>query len=126
VFEIRVPLVESTFSPLFERRADVERRLTAAAVEAIRQQLDAAEVTTRSAGYLPTPTKTTGREHFLWLVRYHVMNETYSEIARSVYLSRQNVMSAIQGTSQLIELPLREADPRGQPPTKNRPVIVKF
>jgi len=119
-FAINFSSVMSTFFPQTDRRAEVERKLLDAALREIRFQLDAAAAAARNTGLIPTPRKVTGREHFRWLVRYHVMNETYAEIATDAGKSRQSVTEATKATAALIGLPLRPASDPGRP-RKPRP-----
>ena len=54
-------------------------------------------------------------EHCEWLARYQVNRETFSEIARSVGMSRQSVTEATKNVALLLDLPLRSATPGGRP-----------
>lgn len=50
-----------------------------------------------------------------WLARFQVNRETFSDIARSVGMSRQSVTEVIENVARLLDLPLRPRTPGGRP-----------
>lgn len=103
-----------------ETRAAAEERMRRAAEEAIRAQLDAAEAQLAAEGAERTPTKTTGLDHFQWLVLYQVDGLSHRAIGDAVFRHRQAVRTAISDTAKLIGLPLRPPAAAGRPRSSGR------
>ncbi len=109
-----------SWEPRREPRAVARRRLANQMLTALDEEMDRIEAQARAAGDVPTPVKTTGRSHFVWLARYQVKGETYAEIARSVRKHPQTVKDAVRETAETIVLDLRDPDPPGRP-RRSRP-----
>jgi hypothetical protein len=108
------------WNPRFESRAAAEARMRAEAERAIKDHLDATKAQFAAAGAELTPTKTTGLEHFRWLVRYQVKRQSQRAIAKEVFRERQAVRTAITETAKLIGLPMRPAARPGRPRKSRR------
>jgi hypothetical protein len=102
-----------TWNPWLESRAAAETRLGEAAERAIKEQLDTTAARLAAAGAKLTPRKSTGLDHFRWLVRYQIKMQSHAKIAaRLPKKTPDAVRMAIHRTAKLIGLPLR---PQGLP-----------
>ncbi|MDQ3692354.1 MAG: hypothetical protein M3464_01825 [Chloroflexota bacterium] len=115
------------WAPMLESRAEAYARCLAEFERLLKTEMDQVEEWALDAGLTRAPIKRTGDEHFRWLVRYHISEESYASIARSVHLSRQSVKSAVQNAAQSVLFNLRAPDPPGRrrSPHSAKPRIVR-
>jgi hypothetical protein len=113
-----VELPAMTWNPLVESRSAAEARMRNEAEQRIKEQLNATESRLSEAGADRTPVKTTGLDHFRWLVLYQVNRKSHQKIADEVFRERQAVRKAVNETAQLISLPLRDPTRPGRPRLK--------
>ncbi|MDQ3694141.1 MAG: hypothetical protein M3464_10990 [Chloroflexota bacterium] len=100
------PGAETKETYLARSRAIIDRQL--------HNHIHSIENESLQKGLERVPTKRNGDEHFRWLVRYQVLGESQTAIARLACVERQTVQSAIRSTAGLMPLPLRDALPAGR------------
>jgi len=105
------------WNPRLELRIAAQARMLVEAERAIKEQLAAADAWFTDAGATRTETKTSGLEHFRWLVQYQMNEElSHKDIAADFKAkSSRAVRAAIRETAQLICLPRRSPKPGGRP-----------
>ena len=102
-------------------RAAIKAELMEAIDKEVDRQLNDVERACDAAGLAKTDTKRNdSRQHFRWLVRYHVRGESYAEIRKTPGEGREaislpSVKEPVKKTAALIGLPLRDPDPPGHP-----------
>jgi hypothetical protein len=115
-----IELPAMSWHPRIEPRAVAEARLVAEAKRLIKEQIDATDMEFAIAGARRTPVKTTGLEHYRWLVLHQVRGKSQRSIAKEVFLTREAVRNALADTAELIGLPLRPNEKFGRPPKNKR------
>ena len=108
---LRLP--EASWDPQGEDRATATKRILADMGRAVRSELGRMESEAARTAVRP-PVKRTGLDHLAWLARHHFRHESFSAIARDVYLERQTVTEAVKAVAELVGLPLREPTRGGQ------------
>ncbi len=103
------------WEPTEDTRANAARAIRAEFKKRLSEYLDEIDHLARHRGYVPTPKKRVGDDHFDWLVMYQVQELSYPQIARRVCLERQSVTDGIKDAARLIDLPLRPPSPVGRP-----------
>jgi hypothetical protein len=102
-------------------RAAIKAELMEAIAEEVDRQLNDVQRVCEAAGLAKTETKRNdARQHFRWLVRYHVLAESYGDIRKTPgegrkAISLPSVKEAVEKTAALIGLTLRNPDPPGRP-----------
>lgn len=119
---------QNTWNPLTENRSGASKRLREAASTKIEKRLDEIEGLLLERSRLPVfkegaaPRYAVRRtvqkreiEHFAWLVRYQVLEESFEGVARSAHRSPKAIEHGVKKAAALVELHLRKPSTGGRP-----------
>ena len=94
---------------------------------ALDQWLDEREQLARDRGFVPAPDIRQADKHTRWLVRYQVLGESFTSIARDERMrapeaqGRQTVAAGVRAVATRIGIQLRQTDPGGPPQRRKQP-----
>lgn len=118
--------IPSAWEPTVQPRSFARKEILSQLRKALDQWLDERERLVQGRGYVLAPDVRQPEKHTRWLVRYQVVGESYTSIARDEGLAapeaqgRQTVADAVRAAAERLGLQLRPPDQGGRP-AKPRP-----
>jgi hypothetical protein len=102
------------WDPSFGSRADAEKMIREAFDDHLAAYFKDLDALAASHGMERTPEKRT-MDHFVWLVRYQILGQSFDRLAKDVFVSRQTATNGVKNAARLIDLPLRKPGKPGRP-----------
>lgn len=106
-FNFQMPAPDLTWVP----RSQAEKSIRESFDSALAEYLESCERLCEEQGWARLKNRRVAEEHLTWLVRYQVLGESFSKIARTLTARtpRQTIAQPVHEMAELIELPLRKS-----------------